>query len=113
MSKSRLDIETHYSLLEKLALALVTAARKLRPYFQCHLIVVITTYLLKGILQKLKLFGRLTKWVVELSKYHISYQLRTTIKSQDLADFIADFTPKAQTQANNELLSITECPPSK
>ena len=33
VSKSLLDAETRYSQLEKLALALVTAARKLRPYF--------------------------------------------------------------------------------
>ena len=35
VSKSLLDAETRYTQLEKLALALVTAARKLRPYFQC------------------------------------------------------------------------------
>ncbi|KAK0573106.1 hypothetical protein LWI29_003140 [Acer saccharum] len=36
VSKTLLDAETRYSRLEKLALALVVAARKLRPYFQCH-----------------------------------------------------------------------------
>ena len=35
--KSLLDIETRYTQLEKLALALITAACKLRPYIQCHL----------------------------------------------------------------------------
>ena len=33
VSKSLLDTETHYTQLEKLALALVTAAHKLWPYF--------------------------------------------------------------------------------
>ena len=51
VSKLLLDAETRYSQLEKLALALVTVALKLRPYFQCHPIVVIATYPLKGILQ--------------------------------------------------------------
>ena len=73
VSKSLLDAETRYSQLEKLALALVSAARKLWPYFQCHPIVVITTYPLKDILQKPELSGRLTKWAVELSEYDISY----------------------------------------
>ncbi len=73
VSKSLLDAETRYSQLEKLALALVSAAQKLQPYFQCHPIVVITTYPLKGILQKPELSGRLTKWAVELSEYDISY----------------------------------------
>ncbi|KAL5551104.1 hypothetical protein UlMin_001280 [Ulmus minor] len=84
----------------------VSAAQKLRPYFQCHPIVVVTTYPLKGILQKLELSGRLIKWAVELSEYDISYQPRTAIKSQALADFIADFAPSAQAQANSELLAI-------
>ena len=52
MSKSLLDVETCYTQLEKLALALVTTARKLRPYFQCHPITVLTTYPLKSILHK-------------------------------------------------------------
>ena len=39
VSKALLDAETRYSPLEKLALALIVAARKLRPYFQAHPIV--------------------------------------------------------------------------
>ncbi|KAL5577791.1 hypothetical protein UlMin_019490 [Ulmus minor] len=61
VSKSLLDAEAHYTQLEKLALALVTAARKLRPYFQCHPITVLTTYPLKRILHKPELSGRLIK----------------------------------------------------
>ena len=88
-----LDAETLYTQLEKLALALVRVPRKLRPYFQCHLITVLTTYLLKSILHKPELSGRLTKWTVELSEYDITFQPRTALKSQVLADFIADFAP--------------------
>ena len=40
VSEALLDAETRYSHLEKLALALIVAARKLRPYFQAHPIVV-------------------------------------------------------------------------
>lgn len=35
-SKALVDAETKYPMMEKWALALVTAARKLRPYFQAH-----------------------------------------------------------------------------
>ena len=52
----------------------------------------------------------LTKWEVALSEYDISYQPRTAIKSQALTDFIADFAPSAQAQANSELLAITTPP---
>ena len=43
--KRLLDTETKYPELEKLALALVVASRKLRPYFHVHLIKVLTNYL--------------------------------------------------------------------
>ena len=59
--KSLLNAETHYTQLEKLALALVTATRKLRPYFQCHPITGLTTYPLKSILHKPELSNKLTK----------------------------------------------------
>ncbi|KAL5803315.1 hypothetical protein ACOSQ4_031620 [Xanthoceras sorbifolium] len=68
ISKTLLDVETRYTQLEKFALALVTAARKLRPYFQCHTISVLTAFPLKNILHKPELSGRLVKWAVELSE---------------------------------------------
>ena len=113
VSKSLLDVETRYTQLENLALALVTAARKLRPYFQCHPIAVLTTYPLKSILHKPELSGRLTKWTVELSEYDITFQPRTALKSQVLADFIIDFTPNVAPHSDRELLNLTERAGSK
>ncbi|KAM1043670.1 hypothetical protein ACFX2A_035715 [Malus domestica] len=43
-SKALQDAETRYSNIEKLALALVMSARKLRPYFQAHSIIVLTNH---------------------------------------------------------------------
>ncbi|KAL5576837.1 hypothetical protein UlMin_018536 [Ulmus minor] len=106
VSKSLLDAETRYTQLEKLALALVTAARKLRPYFQCHPITVYTTYPLKSILHKPELSGRLTKWTVELSEYDITFQPRTALKSQVLADFVADFAPNVTQQADKDSSNV-------
>ncbi|XP_070011351.1 uncharacterized protein [Nicotiana sylvestris] len=51
------DAEMRYPQLEKLALALIMASRKLRPYFQCHPIAVVTTYPLHNILHKHELSG--------------------------------------------------------
>ncbi|XP_070003532.1 uncharacterized protein [Nicotiana sylvestris] len=47
--------------------------------------------------------GWLAKWAIELSEYDIAYQLRTMIKSQVLADFVADFSQKMQLEAEKEL----------
>ncbi|KAL5562544.1 hypothetical protein UlMin_032291 [Ulmus minor] len=51
-SKSLLDAETRYPEIEKLALALMVAARKLRPYFQAHTIIIPTKFPLKQVFQK-------------------------------------------------------------
>ncbi|XP_012839272.1 PREDICTED: uncharacterized protein LOC105959678 [Erythranthe guttata] len=53
--------------MEKLALALINAARKLRPYFQSHQVVVLTNYPLKQILRSPETSRRLAKWAIELS----------------------------------------------
>ncbi|XP_038713399.1 uncharacterized protein LOC120007270 [Tripterygium wilfordii] len=46
----------------------------------------------------------------ETSEHDIVFQPRTTMKSQVLADFVADFTPPIEAQAKHELLCLTEHP---
>ncbi|XP_024017090.1 uncharacterized protein LOC112090316 [Morus notabilis] len=70
-SKHLLDANARYPQMEKLALALVVTVRKLRHYFQAHGIQVLTNHL--------------------LSQFDIDYKLRTAIKGQALADFVAEF----------------------
>ncbi|XP_064993952.1 uncharacterized protein LOC135630722 [Musa acuminata AAA Group] len=85
--------EERYPPIEKLALALVLSARKLRPYFQAHPMEVITDQPLWLILSKFDVAGRLLKWTVELGEHDIQYIPRTAIKAQVVADFIAELTP--------------------
>ena len=73
-------------------MALVTAARKLRPYFQAHTIEISTEYPMKQVLHKPETFGRLMKWAIELSEFDIRYKPKTTIKGKVLADFVMEFT---------------------
>ena len=68
VSKRLLDVETRYPELEKLALALMVASRKLRPYFHAHPIEVLTNYPLRQVLQKSKALGRLLKLAIELGQ---------------------------------------------
>ena len=93
--------------MEKLVLALVTAARKLRPYFQAHTIEVPTEYPMKQILHKPEVSGRLMKWAIELSEFDIRYKPKTSIKGQILADFVMEFAPvefAEPTQSRDDLL---------
>ena len=73
-------------------MALVTIARKLRPYFQAHTIEILTEYPMKQVLHKSETSGRLMKWAIELSEFDIKYKPKTTIKGQILADFVMEFT---------------------
>ncbi|KAJ3688389.1 hypothetical protein LUZ61_017553 [Rhynchospora tenuis] len=86
------DAETRYPMIEKSAFAIVTAARKLRPYFQAHSIRVVTNLPLRKALGQFNVAGRLLKWAIELSGFDITYLSRTAYKSQALADFIVQGT---------------------
>ena len=92
--------------MEKLILALVTAARKLRPYFWAHTIEVPTEYPMKQVLHKPETSGRLMKWAIELSEFDIRYKPKIAMKGQVLADFVMEFTlaePTQNTQAPIDL----------
>ena len=69
---------------------MVHVARKLRPYFQAHSIVVMTDQPLGQILTKPEVSGRMTKWAVELAEHDIGYQPRTAIKAQALANLLVE-----------------------
>ena len=78
--------------MEKLAYSLILAARKLRPYFQSHKILVKMTFPLRQVLHRPEMSGRMLKWAVELGQFDIDYKPRTAIKGQTLVDFILEFT---------------------
>ncbi|KAL0400239.1 UNVERIFIED_CONTAM: Retrovirus-related Pol polyprotein from transposon [Sesamum radiatum] len=102
-------VEGRYTPIDKMALALVVTARRLRLYFLSHPIGVKTNTPLKQTLGKPDTSGRLVKWAVELSEYDISYMPRTTIKAQALADFIlemARMTIKDASQDQKWLLHV-------
>ncbi|XP_073035355.1 uncharacterized protein [Primulina eburnea] len=90
VSKTLQGAEFRYTNIEKLALALVTAGRKLRPYLQSHQVVVLTNHPLKKVLSSPEASGRMVKWAVELSEYGLEYQPRPAVKAQVLADFIVE-----------------------
>ncbi|GAA0183964.1 hypothetical protein LIER_31287 [Lithospermum erythrorhizon] len=68
--------------------------RKLKAYFESHPFQVVTDQHLKRVLSNPALSGRLTTWSIELSKFEISYVLRTSIRAQVLADFVTECTAR-------------------
>ncbi|GAU44606.1 hypothetical protein TSUD_240980 [Trifolium subterraneum] len=99
--------EIRYQKIEKLALAVVITARRLRLYFQSHQIIVKTDHPIKHMLKKPDLAGRMVAWAIELSEYDISFVPRGNIKSQVLADFILESSsPLEETTEQPWTLSV-------
>ena len=63
-SRALRGAEGRYPQIEKLAFALITTSRKLRHYFQAHVINIMTDHPLKKVMYKLEVAGRLIQWVV-------------------------------------------------
>ena len=90
LSKKFTDCETRYSLLEKTCCALAWVARRLRQYMLTHTTLLISKMdLIKYILEKPALTGRLARWQMLLSEYDIQYVTQKAIKSSILADHLA------------------------
>uniref|UniRef100_A0A2N9FFW9 Integrase catalytic domain-containing protein n=1 Tax=Fagus sylvatica TaxID=28930 RepID=A0A2N9FFW9_FAGSY len=91
VSKAMDEKELRYLLLEKVALALFQATKKLPHYFQSSTVIVLSDLPLKMLLQRLDFSGRITKWGVHLRSLCVEDKPRTAIKGQILAEFLAEF----------------------
>ncbi|GJY13401.1 reverse transcriptase domain-containing protein [Tanacetum coccineum] len=94
--------EINYTPMEKLVLALLSASRRLKRYFQAHTIVVITDQPIKKLLSNSKITGRMLKWKFELEGHDIQYWPRISIKGQILADFIVE---RSEEEFQDELMA--------
>ena len=92
ISRAFRGAEERYPRMEKLAFALVTAVRKLKPYFQAHTIIVLTDQPLKRAMSSLEVAGRMALRAIELNEFDVQYRLRTAVKGQIVADFIVEYT---------------------
>ena len=72
-------------------MAVVHATRKLPHYFQSHTVVILTQLPLKSLLQSVDYTGRIDKWGTILKAFDIKYMPHTFVKSQVLADLVAEF----------------------
>jgi ribonuclease HI len=87
--------------------AVLMASRKLRHYFQAYHIIVPSSQPLKDIMRNREATERIEKWAAELSEFSIDYVHRSSIQSQALADFIADWTPGAQEEVTKDVEAWT------
>jgi hypothetical protein len=70
----------------------VLARRKLHHYFEAHPVTVVSSFPLGEIIHNPDEAGKIAKWSVELMGEMLAYAPRKAIKSQILADFVAEWT---------------------
>ncbi|GJU68977.1 reverse transcriptase domain-containing protein [Tanacetum coccineum] len=105
VSRALRGLEINYTPMEKLVLALLSASRRLKSYFQAHTIVVITDQPIKQLLSNSEITGRMLKWKFELEGYDIQYRPRISIKGKILADFIVE---RPEEESPDELMAEPE-----
>ncbi|CAN6562475.1 unnamed protein product [Malus baccata var. baccata] len=91
LSRILTEVETRYSSVEKLCLALYFTASKLRHYMlPCHVHIIAKTDVIKYMLSKPMLTGRIGKWIIALSKFSFQYVPQKAVKGQAIADFLTE-----------------------
>ncbi|XP_050920565.1 uncharacterized protein LOC127138217 [Lathyrus oleraceus] len=115
MSKTFIDYETKYSLLENTCCALAWVSRRLRQYMICYTTLLISKVdPIKYIFEKLALTGRLACWQMHLSEYDIQYVTHKDIKGSVLAEYLAhqsveDYQPLKFDFPDEDIMVIKDC----
>jgi ribonuclease HI len=91
VTRRLLDAKTQYVFVEKLCLCSYYACSKFRHYILSSSCIVACQYdVIKHMLLKPILSGRIGKWAYALVEYDLAYELLRSIKGQVVADFIVD-----------------------
>jgi ribonuclease HI len=77
--------------IQKLLYTVILTRRKLRHDFESNPVTVVSSFPLGEIIQCQEASGRIAKWAVEIMGETISFAPRKAIKSQVLADFVAEW----------------------
>ncbi|CAN6727421.1 unnamed protein product [Malus baccata var. baccata] len=101
LSRILTEVETRYSPVERLCLALYFTASKLRHYMlPCHVHIIAKTDVIKYMLSKPMLTGRIGKWILALSEFSFQYVPQRAVKGQAIADFLAEHQESQSEEIN-------------
>uniref|UniRef100_A0A2N9GEB7 RNA-directed DNA polymerase n=1 Tax=Fagus sylvatica TaxID=28930 RepID=A0A2N9GEB7_FAGSY len=104
VSRALRDAETRYSGAERACLALIYASQRLRHYFLAHKIQLMTkSHPIRSLLHRSILSGKLAQWLLQLSQYEIITETPTAIKSQAIADLLAQFPGEDSSLISHEV----------
>jgi ribonuclease HI len=90
LSKRLKDYETRYTAVEKSCYALVWAVQKLRHILLAHQVLVVARMdPLKYLFEKPALTGKLSRWLILLAEFDLTYVAKNTIKGRVIAEHCA------------------------
>nr|XP_028946874.1 uncharacterized protein LOC114820421 [Malus domestica] len=91
LSRILIEVETRYTPVEQLCLALYLTACKLRHYMlPCHTPIIAKIDVIKYMLSKPMLIGRIGKWILALSELSFQHVPQRAIKGQAITDFLVE-----------------------
>ncbi|KAM2383355.1 hypothetical protein ACFXTH_040919 [Malus domestica] len=103
LSRILTEVETRYTSVKKLCLALYFTACKLRHYIlPYHIHIIAKTDMIKYMLAKPMLTGRIRKWILALSEFIFQYVPQRAVKRQAIADFLAEHQ-----ESQREIINIS------
>ena len=98
------DAETRYPRAERACLAIVYASQRLRHYFLAYEVWLMTkSHIIKALLQQPILSGRISQWLLQLSQYDLRMGTPRVVKSQVIADLLAQFLGKEEFPLDDEV----------
>jgi hypothetical protein len=91
LSRILYQTKCRYSTIEKFCLALYFSTLKLRQYMLAYVMFIIAqTDVIKYMLSKPILSGRMCKWSLSLVEFNLLYVPQKVVKGQALTDFLVD-----------------------
>ena len=99
------DAETRYPRAERACLAIVYASQRLRHYFLAYEVwLMAKSHAIKALLRQPILFGRISQWLLQLSQYDLKVGTPKAVKSQVIADLLAQFLREEEFPLDDEVL---------
>ncbi|XP_023914097.1 uncharacterized protein LOC112025653 [Quercus suber] len=91
--------------MELACLAIVYVSQRLRHYFLAYEVWLMTkSYAIKALLQQPILFGRISQWLLQLLQYDLRMGAPRAVKSQAIADLLAQFLGEEEFPLDDEVL---------
>ena len=99
------DAETRYPRAERACLAIVYASQRLRHYFLAYEVWMMTkSHAIKALLQQPILSSRISQWLLQLSQYDLRTGTPRAIKSQAIANLLAQFLREEEFPLDDKVL---------